>query len=103
MFLILVYMVIFAGIGYYFGRQWFDNPEREKLFDNMQKLLNCQKKYYKGKQPKAKDLDIDMAYLRKRKSKRSMDKAFGSNATKLFEKINRRADDENGNVEMVNQ
>lgn len=40
-FLILLYLVVFGAIGFYFGRRWFDNPEREKLFDNMQKLVNC--------------------------------------------------------------
>ena len=51
-FLVLIYLIIFAGIGYYFGRRWFDNPERDKLYDNMQKLVNCQKKIHKGQPPK---------------------------------------------------
>ena len=39
--LILAYLIIFGGIGYFFGRRWYDNPERDKLFDNMQKIVNC--------------------------------------------------------------
>jgi len=50
--LIIIYLIIFAAIGYFFGRRWFDNPERDKLFENMQKLVNCEKKILKGKQPK---------------------------------------------------
>ena len=48
-FLVLFYLVIFAGIGYFFGRRWFDNPDRDKLFDNMSKVINCQRKILKGK------------------------------------------------------
>lgn len=39
--LILFYLTIFAAIGYYFGRRWFDNPERNKVFEHMEKLINC--------------------------------------------------------------
>ena len=64
-FLILVYLVIFAGIGYYFGRRWFDHPDKDKMFLNMKKLINCQKKIYKGKQPKECDMDVDLEFLKK--------------------------------------
>lgn len=89
-FLILLYLVIFAAIGYYFGRRWFDNPERDKLFDNLGKLINAQKKIKKGKSLKQKDMDdiksIDLEYLKKYKAKKSgnMDSVLGKNGTKML-------------------
>ena len=87
-FLIIIYLLIFAGIGYFFGRRWFDNPEREKLFVNMQKLINCEKRIQSGKQPKPEDMDIDMEFLKKhRKKKAHMDDVFGKNGTKMLEQV----------------
>lgn len=85
--LIIIYLIIFAAIGYFFGRRWFDNPERDKLFENMQKLVNCEKKILKGKQPKPQDMDVDIAFLKKCKQKKAMTNVFGSGSDKMFEKM----------------
>lgn len=58
-FLIVIYLIVFGAIGYYFGRKWYDNPETEKTFDNIEKVVNIQKKVAEGKEIKEKDLEID--------------------------------------------
>ena len=61
--LVIIYLIIFGAIGYFFGRRWFDNPEKEKMFENMQKLVSIQKSVLKGEKIKSKDKDCDIEFL----------------------------------------
>lgn len=82
--LIIVYMIIFGAIGYFFGRRWYDNPEKDKLFENMEKLVSIQKAVYKGQSIKQKDMDCDIDFLKKQKKKKGMDRAFGKGSDSFF-------------------
>lgn len=82
-FLMILYMTIFAGIGFYLGRRWFDNPEQDKIYKNMHKALKAQKRIVSGEQIVEKDQDIDFQTLEKNK-KTIHQSVFGYNFKKFM-------------------
>lgn len=66
--LILIYLIIFGALGYYLGRRWYDNPEKEKIFKEMEKALSNQKAIMKGHKVKHTDIDVELLTKDERKT-----------------------------------